>query len=200
MAIAGIPWWTTDIGGFYGGNIHDEEFKECLIRWFQYGAFCPVFRLHGDRQPAEQPFTDELGGGMCKSGADNEVWSYGEEVYDILVKYLFMRERLTPYIKKLMREAHERGTPPMRPLFYDFAADGDAWEVEDQYMFGPDMLVSPILEHGQRERQVYLPAGSTWTNASTNEVVAGGVTVTCAAPLDVIPIYLRDGIDLHLFE
>ena len=199
MAIAGIPWWTTDIGGFYGGNIHSDDFKECLIRWFQYGAFCPVFRLHGDRLPAEPPFTDELGGGMCKSGADNEVWSYGEEAYGILVKYMFMRERLKPYITDIMRDAHEKGTPPMRPLFYDFPNDEYAWEVEDQYMFGPDILVSPILEQGQREREVYLPKGSSWQNASTGDTFSGGATVTCAAPLDVIPIFLRDGADLPVF-
>ena len=200
MAIAGIPWWTTDIGGFYGGDIYDEDFKECLIRWFQYGTFCPVFRLHGDRLPAQPPLTSELGGGMCKSGADNEVWSYGDKPYEIFVKYMFMRQRLKPYIKNLMRDAHEKGTPPMRPLFYDFPDDGKAWEVEDQYLFGPDILVSPILEHGQRERQVYLPAGTSWKNAYTKEIVAGGVTVTCAAPLDTIPLFTRNGADLALYE
>lgn len=200
MAIAGIPWWTTDIGGFYGGNIYDDDFKECLIRWFQYGVFCPVFRLHGDRKPSEPPFTSELGGGMCKSGADNEVWSYGEQAYDIFEKYMFMRERLKPYIKSLMREAHKKGTPPMRPLFYDFPKDKDAWNVEDQYMFGPDILVAPILMQGQRERLVYLPSGANWENAYTHEVYAGGMTVTCAAPIDVIPIFLKDGIDLPVYE
>ena len=200
MAIAGIPWWTTDIGGFYGGNIHDDNFKECLIRWFEYGTFCPVFRLHGDRLPAEPPFTDELGGGMCKSGADNEVWSYGEEAYEIFVKYMFLRERMKPYIKSLMREAHEKGTPPMRPLFYDFPDDSNAWEIEDQYMFGPDMVVSPILEQGQRERQIYLPMGSRWRNAYTGDEVEGGVTITCAAPIDMIPVFLRDGVHQPLFQ
>ena len=200
MAIAGIPWWTTDIGGFYGGNIHDEDFKECLIRWFQYGTFCPVFRLHGDRLPAKPPFTDELGGGMCKSGADNEVWSYGDAVYEILKKYLFVRERMKPYIRKLMREAHEKGTPPMRPLFYDFPDDAAAWEVEDQFLFGPDILVAPVLEHGLRERRLYLPAGADWVNASTGEIAAGGADVTCAAPLDTIPVFVRSGSDVSLYE
>ena len=88
----------------------------------------------------------------------------------------------------------------MRPLFYDFPDDGKAWEVEDQYLFGPDILVSPILEHGQRERQVYLPAGTSWKNAYTKEIVAGGVTVTCAAPLDTIPLFTRNGADLALYE
>lgn len=92
MGIAGIPWWTTDIGGFHGGNINDPAFKECLTRWFQFGAFSPVFRLHGDREPHKKPLTG-VGGGAMPSGADNEVWTYGEEVYEICKKYLFLRER-----------------------------------------------------------------------------------------------------------
>ena len=87
MGIAGIPWWTTDIGGFHGGNINDPAFKECLTRWFQFGAFSPVFRLHGDREPHKKPLTG-VGGGAMPSGADNEVWTYGEEVYAICKKYL----------------------------------------------------------------------------------------------------------------
>jgi alpha-D-xyloside xylohydrolase len=200
MAIAGIPWWTTDIGGFYAGNIHDETFKECLIRWFQYGTFCPVFRLHGDRQPAQPPLSDKLGGGMCKSGAANEVWSYGEDVYEILVRYLFMREQLKPYIHELMKAAHEKGTPPMRPLFYDFPDDPHAWEIEDQYLFGQDILVAPVMELGQRERSVYLPSGACWKNACTGEVFDGGTSIVCPAPLDVIPIFLRNGADLPVYK
>jgi alpha-D-xyloside xylohydrolase len=200
MAIAGIPWWTADIGGFYGGDINDDEFKECLVRWFQYGTFCPVFRLHGDRLPAKPPLTDELGGGMCKSGADNEVWSYGESVYEILVKFMFMREKLMPYVKRLMREAHEKGTPPMRPLFYDFPGDDKAWEVEDQYMFGPDILVSPILAYGQRERQIYLPVGITWRNAATNELCSGGAAIRCDAPLDAVPLFIRESSEITIYD
>jgi alpha-D-xyloside xylohydrolase len=137
---------------------------------------------------------------MCKSGADNEVWSYGEKVYGILVKYMFMRERLKPYIKKLMEAAHEKGTPPMRPLFYDFPDDPAAWEVEDQYMFGPDILVAPILGMGQRERRVYLPAGTDWMNALTREISGGGATIECPAPLEIIPLFVRKGVDLPLYE
>lgn len=200
MAIAGIPWWTTDIGGFYGGNIHDEDFKECLIRWFQYGVFCPVFRLHGNRLPYKEPFTNELGGGMCKSGADNEVWSYGEEAYKIFVKYMAVRERLKPYIKSLMKAAHEKGTPPMRPLFYDFPEDSHAWEVETQYMFGPDIMVAPVLEQGVREMQIYLPKGSTWKNAFTDEKYEGGEWITCDAAIDVMPIFIRDDAQIELIK
>jgi len=114
--------------------------------------------------------------------------------------YLFMRARLTPYVKIFMKEADAKCTPPMHPLFHDFSDDGSSWEVEDHYIFSQDMMISPILEQGQRERQVFLPQGSGWKNADTNESFAGGVTMICAAPLDVIPIFLRDRVELPLFE
>lgn len=107
MGLAGIPWWTTDIGGFHGGNIYDEDFKEVLVRWFEFGAFCPVFRLHGFREPFKEPL-GTTGGGKSISGAENEVWSYGDEVYGICKKYLELREKMLPYVKRLMTEAHER--------------------------------------------------------------------------------------------
>lgn len=191
MAIAGIPWWTTDIGGFHGGNPDDPTFRELIVRWFQYGVFCPVFRLHGDRAP-HSPGTGTSGGGICGSGAANEVWSYGDEAYEIMVAYMHLRERLRPYITELMKEAHEKGTPPMRPLFYDFPQDTKAWDVEDQYMFGPDLLVAPVLHHGDRSRTVYLPAGAVWTHAYTGEAFEGGVSISVEAPLEQIPVFLRD--------
>lgn len=115
MAMAGIPWWTTDIGGFVGGDPNDPAFRELLVRWFQYGAFCPVFRLHGNRTPEGEPMSEELGGGMAPSGAANEVWSFGEEAYPILVQYMQLRERIRPYIKAQMERCHKEGTPVMRP-------------------------------------------------------------------------------------
>lgn len=194
MGLAGIPWWTTDIGGFHGGNPDDPNFRECIIRWFQYGAFSPVFRLHGDREPAGQPLGSK-GGGLCWSGAANEVWSYGEEAYEIFQKYMLMRERLRPYIRSLMASAHQKGTPVMRPLFYEFPADAETWEIEDQYMFGPDILVAPILEQGLRTRSVYLPYGSTWRNAASRMQYEGGQWIECAAPLDTMPLYFRDDVE-----
>ncbi len=198
MAIAGIPWWTTDIGGFHGGNPNDPAFRECIVRWFQYGAFCPVFRLHGDRQPFVPP-TGTSGGGVCGSGSDNEVWSYGEEAYAIFREYMLMRERLKPYIADLMREAHVKGTPPMRPLFYDFPEDPAAWEVDDQYMFGPDLLVAPVVHAGQRSRSVYLPAGAEWRSAFSGAVATGGKRISVDAPLEQIPLFVRNGAHLPLF-
>lgn len=199
MAIAGIPWWTTDIGGFHGGNPEDLTFRECIIRWFQYGVFCPVFRLHGDRIP-NSPGVGTTGGGLCGSGGDNEVWSYGEEAYEIMVSHMHMRERLRPYISKLMKEASEKGTPPMRPLLYDFPQDSYAWDVDDQYMFGPDLLVAPIIHEGIRSRTVYLPLGAVWTNAHTGEWFEGGSTINVEAPLERIPLFLRDGVKLPIVE
>lgn len=147
MGIAGIPWWTTDIGGFFGANIYDEDFHEVLIRWFEYGTFCPVMRLHGYRMPY-QPQYGTTGGAECVSGAPNEIWSYGDKVYEICKKYIEMREAMRPYVRRLMEEAHEKGTPVMRPLFYDFPEDKTCWENETQYMFGPEILVAPVMEKG----------------------------------------------------
>ncbi len=192
MGLAGIPWWTTDIGGFFGADIGDEQFHELFVRWFQYGTFCPVMRLHGNRWPFKEPMS-KRGSGTCISGADNEVWSYGETVYAICRRYLFLREAMRPYITSLMEDAHRRGTPVMRPLFYDFPTDKSCWEVETAYLFGPAILVAPVLERGQTEQDVYLPVGAVWTNVWTGEPWAGGQTVTVKTPLAVIPIFTKDG-------
>jgi alpha-D-xyloside xylohydrolase len=192
MGIAGIPWWTTDIGGFHGGLVTDPAFHELFIRWFQWGCFCPVMRLHGSREP-KKPQLGTSGGATCVSGADNEVWSYTDEVYEICKKYLFLREKLRPYVADQMKAAHERGCPVVRPLFYDFPGDKKSWEIEDQFMFGPNYLVAPILYEGVREREVYLPGGQKWTNVRTGEGIAGGENVRVDAPLDRIPVFSRDG-------
>lgn len=197
VSLAGIPWWTTDIGGFHGGNPDDPEFREVFVRWFQFGTFCPVMRLHGDREPHSEPLGTS-GGGICSSGADNEVWSYGPEVYEICKKYLEIRYRIKPYIEKLMREAHEKGTPVIRPLFYDFHEDKTAWQVEDQYMFGPDVLVAPILYPKMEKRKVYLPEDTDWKNAWTGEEFQGGQTIEVDAPIDIIPLFLRKGVELSI--
>lgn len=196
MGIAGIPWWTTDIGGFFGANIYDEDFHEVLIRWFEYGTFCPVMRLHGYRMPY-QPQYGTTGGAECVSGAPNEIWSYGDKVYEICKKYIEMREAMRPYVRRLMEEAHEKGTPVMRPLFYDFPEDKTCWENETQYMFGPEILVAPVMEKGQEEREVYLPAGAEWKNVWTGECFKGGQTVTAAAPIEQIPLFTKNEFELN---
>ena len=192
MGLAGIPWWTTDIGGFFGGDIRDPEFQELFVRWFQYGTFCPVMRLHGYRMPY-QPQFGTTGGASCRSGAPNEIWSYGEEIYEICKAYISLRERMRPYIRRLMKDAHENGSPVMRPLFYDFPEDGRCWEEETEYMFGQDLLVAPILHKGERKRQVYLPANAVWKDYWSGETFSGGNSILADAPLSRIPVFLRDG-------
>ncbi len=194
MGLAGIPWWTTDIGGFHGGNPDDPAFRELFARWFAWGTFCPVMRLHGDREP-RQPQVGTTGGASCCSGAANEVWSYGEEVYDICRKFMEYREQMRPYTRKLMEEAHEKGTPVMRTLFYMYPEDCTCWDVEDEYMYGPDVLVAPVLYAGQRKRNVYLPKGDDWVESATGREYRGGQCVEADAPLDVIPVFVRKKAD-----
>jgi alpha-D-xyloside xylohydrolase len=186
IAIAGIPWWTTDIGGFHGGDARDEGFRELMVRWFQYGAFCPLFRLHGDREPRTATGWDMTGG-------PNEVWAFGDEAYAIIKDVMLMRERLRPYLHQQLDLAATDGLPAMRPLFVDFPDDERAWTVEDQMMFGPDVLVAPVTEAGARSRPVYLPASARWTHAWSGREHDGGGVIEEAAPLSEIPVYLRDG-------
>ena len=190
MAMSGIPWWTTDIGGFHGGNPDDPAFRELFVRWFEFGTFCPVMRLHGDREPHSEPLGTD-GGGKCNSGAANEIWSYGEEAYEICCHHIRLREKLRPYVTEQMQKAHANGEPVIRPLFFDFPQDDASWTVEDEYMFGPDLLVVPVLYANQRERTVYLPQGSGWIEAVSGTYLEGGTTITAAAPLGRIPLYVR---------
>lgn len=192
MGICGIPWWTTDIGGFHGGWIENPDFRELLIRWFQFGTFCPVMRLHGCRQPAKQ-IVNAKGEVREQTGADNEIWSFGEEAYPILKKFILIREKMRDYTRSLMREAHEKGTPVMRALFYEFPEDKESWEIKDSFLFGPDILVAPVCYEGARSRKVYLPAGADWTDARTGEVYSGGRYVEAQAPLSTLPVFLREG-------
>jgi alpha-D-xyloside xylohydrolase len=195
MGLAGIPWWTTDIGGFHGGNIHDEGFREVLVRWFAWGCFLPVMRLHGFREPFK-PALSESGGGKQISGAENEIWSYGDRVYEICRKYITLRENMRPYVRSLMKAAHEKGTPLIRPLFYDFPEDEKAWETGDEHMFGPDVLVAPVLYENVRERSVYLPEGN-WRNINDGECLEGGRTITAPAPYEAIPVFVKAGSEVE---
>jgi len=189
VAMSGIPWWTTDIGGFHGGDARDPAYRELFIRWFQFGAFCPLFRLHGDREPRTTT-------GYAQTGGPNEVWSYGEEAYEIISGLLHLRERLRPYIHEQMRTAARTGLPPMRPLFVDHPDDSMAWEVEDEFLFGPDVLVAPITQPGQWSRSVYLPAGVRWVDVGSGQVLEGGAAVEVDAPIERIPVLIREGADV----
>ncbi|HTW07490.1 MAG TPA: TIM-barrel domain-containing protein, partial [Acidimicrobiales bacterium] len=141
IGISGIPWWTTDIGGFKGGDPASPYFRELIVRWFQFGVFCPLFRLHGVREPA--PLA-----GSHQTGGPNEVWSFGEEAYTIICDQLALRERLRPYVMHTMSIASATGVPAMRAMFMEFPDEPEAWELKDQYMFGPDVLVAPVITHG----------------------------------------------------
>ncbi len=197
IGLSGIPWWTTDIGGFSGGDPEDPSFRELLIRWFQYGVFCPILRLHGLRK-APETAKKKVGGAEESDIMDfeacgsNEVWSFGDEAYSILRKFLLLREKLRPYIMEQMKKAHENGTPPMRPLFFDFPDDKKTWDIEDEFMFGPDILVAPVIYEGARKRSVYLPENCDWMEAGTGKSYSGGRWVECRAPLETIPLFLKN--------
>jgi alpha-D-xyloside xylohydrolase len=172
VMMSGIPWWNCDIGGFVTPDSTAPSFHELMVRWYQYGVFMPVFRTHGCRK-------------------NNEPWNIGGDTYRHIRACLFLREHLRPYLMAQMKLASEKGLPPMRPVFFDFPNDPKAAEVEDQFLFGPDILVAPILTYEQRSRDVYLPAGSEWTDAWTGKTLAGGQVIKADAPIEHIPVYLR---------
>lgn len=153
-SMCGIPWWNTDIGGFYDGDTQSEYFRELIVRWFQYGVFCPVMRLHGNRNRH-----GEKSNLLEPSGDPNEIWSFGEENFEILKDLIFLRERLRPYIEKQMKTASEKGYPVMRPMFFEFPEDEICYTLGEQYMFGDDILFAPVVNMGQRIKRVYLPEG-----------------------------------------
>jgi alpha-D-xyloside xylohydrolase len=185
--MSGIPWWTTDIGGFMEGDIRTDYFKELVVRWYQYGVFCPLFRTHGVRLPLNGLY------GAQSSGSDNEIWSFGEKAYEIICNLLFLREKLKPYLRALNQAAHAYGTPPMRLLYYDFPTDFTAANLADEFMLGPDLLVAPVTEQGAVSRDVYLPVGPTWAEAWTGQEYQGGQHYQAEAPLERIPVYWRKG-------
>lgn len=202
MAIAGIPWWTTDVGGFDTGDPSLPEYCELTVRWFQYATFCPVLRLHGYRNPYLPADEDAKGGGQCFSGGDNEIWSYGEDNFEIMKDFIFLRERMKPYIKEIMEIAHKEGTPPMRPIFYDYPKDEKAWDIDSEYMFGDSLLVCPIMELNQRQREVYFPLGDTWIDPYTDKEYKGGITISADAPIERIPVYVKKNgtINIEIFK
>jgi alpha-D-xyloside xylohydrolase len=195
---SGMPYWSTDIGGWQAppythkvahllldpsdarDNVgENDDYPELYVRWFQYGSFQPNFRTHGTRK-------------------HNEVWSYGKQAEPILEKYLRLRYRLMPYIYSLGWQAHQTGAPFMRALFLDFPADPHVADIRDEYMFGPDLLIAPVTEQGVTTRSVYLPAGVDWYNFWTRERIRGGQRVDVAAPIDIIPVFVRAGSILPL--
>lgn len=206
MGISGIPWWTSDIGGFEGADNADSRFRELLVRWFEFGAFCPIFRLHGSRKCNTSRDGTDIGydvlmdvwgenhrKAQVNMFRENEPWIYSPCEQEIFKKYISMREKLRPYIAEQMKTAHQTGLPVMRPLFMQYESDERAWTVDDEYMFGEDILVAPVYEEGARSRSVYLPQG-TWI-ADTGEKYVGG-RYEIAAPLERIPVFFRAGSDV----
>ena len=192
MGLAGIPWWTTDIGGFMTDDVNDPSFRQLLVRWFEFAVFTGILRMHGDRGPHDIPVLDErdYGGGYLFTGQPNELWSYGEEVFAILKKNLALRDTLKNYIADLFRQAHEDGSPLLRAMFYEFPEDDTCWKTYDQYMFGSEYLVAPILSPDTFERNVYLPKGS-WMDIRDEKVYEGGRIISAKAPLDSIPVFRK---------
>lgn len=196
FAASGMPYWDTDIAGFFSPAIpadyhaankplvdgsdvkatigNYEDYPELFVRWFEWGAFQPVMRAHGERN-------------------HNEVWAYGKQAEPILAKYLRLRYQLLPYTYSLAYQSYKTGAPYMRALFMDFPTDPKVLDVRDEYMFGPAFLVAPVTEQGATQRSVYLPSGCDWYNYWTNERLKGGQTITVAAPIETLPLFVRAG-------
>jgi alpha-D-xyloside xylohydrolase len=184
FSLSGLPNWTTDIGGYaveeryIKPNAQDlAEWRELNTRWFEFGAFMPLFRLHGE-------------------AVHREIYNLaprGSETYETLVGFDKLRYRLMPYIYAVAQDTWHRDSTMMRGLIMDFAADPAVRNIRDQYLFGPAFLVSPVHEYKARSRQLYLPAGTRWYEFFTGEAQDGGQTITAAAPLNRLPLYVRAG-------
>jgi len=183
FALSGIPYWTTDIGGYgfpWERDTRDPAYQELYARWYEYGAFCPIFRTHGHR-----------------SNDTNEVFSYGP-VTPILIRYDKLRYRLMPYIYSLAWRVTNEDYTIQRPLIMDWRTDSKVSAIGDQFMFGPALLVNPVTVEGATSRPVYLPAASAWYDFWSGEKLDGGRRIEAAAPLDRIPLYVRAGSILPL--
>ena len=194
MGMCGIPWWNSDIGGFMNGDIESDSFRELIVRWFQFGVFCPVMRLHGSRNRPSW-HKDRHPGIIEPSAGDNEIWCFGERNYPILKDLIYLRERLKDYTCRYMEEAHKTGAPIMRPMFWEFPEDAVCYELEDQYFYGADILFAPIYEESVTERRVYLPEG-TWIFTRHKTRVNGGQWITCQDGLSEFIAFVRDGSDV----
>lgn len=184
-SVSGLPYWTTDIGGFLLGDPDDPAYRELFIRWFQFGTFNPIFRVHGTRKSNQ-----------------NELWSYGPDAQKILVDFTRLRYRLLPYIYSLAWMTTSGGYTPMRALIMDFRTDVQAANVGDQFMFGPALLVNPVTEPAARPddrpvglagwRRLYLPRAK-WYDFWSGRSVEGGRIIDAEAPIERLPLYVRAG-------
>ena len=184
FSMSGVPNWTHDIGGFANEERytkqdpgHLAEWLELNTRWFQFGAFSPLFRSHG-----EFPYREIY-----------EMAPAGSPTYRSMEWYDRLRYRLMPYIYTLAADTHFRDGTIMRGLVMDFAADRKTWHVDDEYLFGPAFLVAPVTEFKARERAVYLPAGNRWYDLYSGRSFEGGQTIAAAAPYERMPVFVRAG-------
>lgn len=176
FSMSGIPYWTTDVGGFFRpeDQYTSDKYHELLIRWFEYGTFCPIFRVHGYKSNAE-------------------LWNYGPEVEKILTQYDELRYRLLPYIYSAAWGVTRHGETLMRALPLEFPFDVRARQISDQFLFGPTLLINPVTTEGALQRSLYLPAGSDWFDFWTGKRLVGDQTITAEAPPDRIPILVKSG-------
>jgi alpha-D-xyloside xylohydrolase len=174
-SLSGLPYWTTDIGGFGSANPDDPAYRELYARWFEFGAFCPVFRAHGTRTTNQ-----------------NEIWSYGPEMQRLLTCYDRLRYRLMPYIYSVAWMTTKENYTPMRALVMDFREDPRVWNIGDQFLYGPALMVNPVTGPGATSRHVYLPK-TEWYDFWTGKESQGGRAMEAVAPLDRMPIFVRAG-------
>jgi alpha-D-xyloside xylohydrolase len=179
-SLSGLPYWTTDIGGFVSANPDDPAYRELFVRWFEFGTFCPILRVHGTRTTNQ-----------------NELWSYGPDAQKTLVAYDNLRYRLMPYIYSLAWKTTSEGYTIMRPLVMDFREDVRAQNVGDQFLFGPAILVNPVTEPGATTRHLYVPAAK-WYDFWTGATIQGGRALDAPSPIDRMPLYVRAGSILPL--
>ena len=186
FAMSGLPYWTMDIGGFCVEKRYENaregsedlaEWRELNARWYQFGAFVPFFRSHG-----QFPFREIY-----------NIAPAGHPAYESMLYYNKLRYRLMPYIYSLAGWTYQKDYTIMRGLAMDFADDQNVWEIGDQYMFGPSMMVCPVYEYKARKRTVYLPVSAGWYRAETGEFLAGGQTLSAEAPYETMPVYIRAG-------
>jgi alpha-glucosidase (family GH31 glycosyl hydrolase) len=200
-ALSGVPYWGTDIGGF----VPTPEFTaELYIRWFQFGAFCPLFRCHGRTWKLRLPWGWNTGdpGPVEINNYNGAAIPDSSQLHDARVepvcrKYLELRYRLLPYLYSVVHECTKTGVPIMRPLWLHFPHDPKSVECGDQYLWGPNLLVAPVVEKGATSRRVYLPP-SKWFDFWTGELLEGGREIDRPVDLETLPLYARSGSILPL--
>lgn len=179
FTLSGIPYWSADIGGFFGGKPQDPAYAELFTRWFQFGVFNPMFRVHG-------------------TGDGKEIWQFDPATQTILRQYIDLRYRLLPYIYSASWDVTHNDGTMMRALAFDFRDDEHALTIPDEYMFGKALLVAPVVQAQARAREVYLPGKDAWYDFRTGAKLAGGRVVTAQADIATIPVYVRAGSILPL--